>query len=232
MFNLPRNLRALFGFLRALSLLWLFAFPLITVVNPWIQAQFSATPAHTIGLGDLKFTTKEAPLLVSAEDGQPRMEVRFLRASGVVNLATLSPSLRGWITASLLVAHGLGAGWYAWLFGRLRNMCHNLERGLVFAPENTKSLSQIGWGLIVYTCAGLLLGVVMNDTIMDPLYAGASVQGRLGEFLTLDPNGIRLDFGFPTGGPVGNLVLGCLVLLLARAFDQGLKLKTENDLTV
>lgn len=232
MLNLPRNLRALFGFLRALSLLWLVAFPLITVLNPWIQAQFSANPVHTVGIGDLQFTTKDAPLLVSAEDGQPRLEVRFLHASGTLNLATLSSPQRWWVTASLLLAHGLGAGWYAWLFGRLRNMCQNLERGLVFAPENTKSLAQIGWGLIVYTCAGVLLGVVMRDTILDPLYAGATIQSGFGELLALDPHGMRLNIGLPADGPAGNLVLGCLVLLLARAFDQGLKLKTENDLTV
>lgn len=30
----------------------------------------------------------------------------------------------------------------------------------------------------------------------------------------------------------GGLLLGCLVLVVAEAFRQGLKLKTENDLTV
>lgn len=230
--KLPANLRALFGFLRAFSLLWLIAFPLITVLNPWFQRQFAAEPKHAVGIGEFKFTVAQDPLLVSVDNNRTQMEVRFLQATGTLNLAALSSSMRWWVMGSMLLGHSLVAGWYFWLFGRLRNLCHNLECGLVFSHENTKTISQIGWGLIAYTCFGVLLGIVMSDTIMDPLYVGATIQGTVGEFLKLDPHGFRFDVGIPTGGPVGNLVLGCLVLLLARAFDQGLKLKAENDLTV
>lgn len=232
MFSLPKNLRALFGFLRFATLLWLVAWPLVVVINPLVQRQFSLKPLASLGLGEFKFTAHDGPIVVAAPDAAVRAEIIVLHGSGVVNLATLPSSERWWITMNVLFIHLIGAGWSFWLFDRLWRLCRNLERGQVFSLENTKFITHIGWGLIVSTLLGILAGIVFSDVILDPLLEELTVQGGLAEWLKLDNWAIDFQVGVGFGGPIGKLLIGALMLLLAEAFRQGLKLKAENDLTV
>jgi len=120
------------------------------------------------------------------------------------------------------------------LFTSLRNLCANLERGDVFNEENLRLVRRIGGYLIAYSLIGAGL----------EMWGSYILGGYFSQHVVL--TGLKTSFQFPNGAGAlqffnrsagllttqGGLLVGCLVLVVAEAFRQGLKLKTENDLTV
>lgn len=234
MTNLPRNLRKLFGFLRAISLLALFAWPLVLLVNPWIQKHFVDAPKSMHSIGEFAFIARDAPLILAGKPaGSLQMEVSMLRGNGSINLAAVDDRLRWTITLYGLGIIVVTSGWYVLLFGFLRRICLNVEHGDVFTRENVKLMASIGWGLIGYSLISILGAIYFQGAIVTySLHEQVQLQGAASEWLTFDPLAGELSFGFGENGVFSDILLGALVLLLSRAFQQGLNLKAENDLTV
>ena len=103
---------------------------------------------------------------------------------------------------------------YVVLFIPLRFL-HQLAKGKAFTEENIGSLYLTGWGLIG---VGLLLTL---STFLVHLL----LRSKIPDELTFSYYAVFMDSG-------KYFMAGLSVLLLARAFLQGLELKEEQDLTV
>jgi hypothetical protein len=164
-------------------------------------------------------------------DGQPAaVAVSAVRTSVQVNLAGSEPTLRTavfWTLMPYTTVAVLGA--YI-LLTALRKLCANLEKGDVFNEENLHLVRRVGLTLVG---TSLLEGIfaLAGSAILGPLLQNQEmVRASAKLFQTAGPARFELPAG-AVSVPAG-LLAGFLVLALAEAFRQGLKLKAENDLTV
>lgn len=103
---------------------------------------------------------------------------------------------------------------YCILFVPLRFL-YQLAKGKAFTEENIGNLYFTGWGLIAI---GLLL-------TLTTFFAHVLVRYKIPDELTFSYYAVFMDSG-------KYFMSGLAVLLLAKAFLQGLELKEESDLTV
>jgi hypothetical protein len=121
---------------------------------------------------------------------------------------------------------------FAWvILGSLRNICARIEGGEVFSAENLGLLRRIGFALLAYGAASLATGF-WASYLMNGYLSHVAVAG-----IPADPHFAAqgmLRFLLPHGllSVEASVVIGGLVLLLSGAFQQGLHLQTESDLTV
>jgi len=233
--NLPSTLRALFGFLRIMTVI-LAVFWLTTLaLNTRIQNHFGHDSGLMATLGEISLPGAPGSVGLSSDTASPTsLKLQSLRGTLQVDLssndAVLVSALRWSIfpsmTALIIFSYVL--------FSALRNVCANLERGDAFNEENLRLVRRIGAGLIAYSLIGASL----------ELWASHVLGGYFGQHVVV--TGLKANLPFPTGTGAshffnlsvglftnqGELLAGCLVLVAAEAFRQGLGLKTENDLTV
>lgn len=224
-YNLPGNLRLLFGTLRGLTALagglWC-----LSVV---LTLGFNSTRGPQFVLGEVAFQTDPKALQFKSASMKPDTLV----------LQSLHGTLKGRLgeatafrTAFLKAAVPYVAVWVVTgylLFAALRNLCANLEVGEVFNEENLRLIRRIGLTLVISS----LLNAALK------LWGAAIMGAFLKEEVTVAGGLSFSGLGLPQyempdvimSVPSG-LIVGCLVLALTAAFRQGLKLKAENDLTV
>ena len=232
--NLPGNLRRLFGFLRGLAAAMTIFWLLLFTFDTWIQKFFTDEPRVIVAVGEISLPAMPAAFGLSSDTAKPgALALQSLRGRLQMDLASkdaaLVSALRWTLFPSLLAL--LVFPWL--LFGALRDLCANIERGEVFSEKNPRLVRRIGVTLIVYSLVAFALEIWASHVLGGYFHQHVVLTG----FATSVPfSGGPVALGFEQARGFlttqGGLVTGCLVLMVAEAFRQGLKLKTENDLTV
>ncbi len=232
--NLPGNLRALFSFLRILTII-MAAFWLLTLTfHTWIQNQFMDEPKLIVTVGEISLPVEPKAVGLISDSAKPgSLGVVGLRGSLQVDLcskdAELVSALRWTMIPSMVVFFT-----FAWLlFSALRNVCANIKKREIFSEKNLRLVRGLGATLIAYSLTGIVLqiwasqvmgGYLSQHVVLTGLKSGLRVANGAGAWhFTMPPSLISIQ---------GGLVTGCLVLVVSEAFRQGLTLKTESELTV
>lgn len=233
MTNLPRNLRALFRILRFFSLVNLCAVPLLFLMEPLLQNSLGLRPFFRNHAGEIAFTLDPHSFVVARGAAEPNFaEVVRLRGTLEIDNEGAAAGTRRWAIANTVIVNAATSLWFFLLFGYLRDLCARFEVGDVFSEDNAITIRRIGLGLVAYGVFCLLLGIGWQIFFRDNLFGHLQVAGDWSRLLSVNLTLSEVSFGEGTDSCFRDLLLGALVLLLAEAFRQGLKLKTENDLTV
>lgn len=232
--NLPGSLRVLFGFIRGLTVVLAVFWLLILTINTLLPKR-TADPKLMVTLGEVSLQAAPGALALANPTGKlVPVVLGGLRGKLQLNVLSDDAPLVSAARWSLLPAIMAGLI-FSWLiFGALRDVCANIERGDVFSEKNLRLVRSIGLMLIVYSIAGGLISVWASHIMGGYLSEHVALTG-LGGVIRFPNYGWAVDFSLPAGFSYaggGGLVTGCLVLVVSEAFRQGLALKTENDLTV
>jgi len=225
-------LRSLFGFLRVMTVLlavfWLF----LTLFGPWLTNRFQSRPNLVVSLGDVSLPSNPGAMELKSDTARPgALALKSLRGTLEVDIGSNDAGLVRAVRLALIPALVIFAAFSWILFSALRNVCANIALGDVFSERNLRLVRGIGVTLIVYSLAGGLVWMWGSYVFSDYLARhvvltgiSSGLQWPVGSlFFNLSPGALTSP---------GGLVTGCLVLVVAEAFRQGLNLKTENDLTV
>jgi hypothetical protein len=232
--NLPRSLRVLFTLFRiatvSLTVFWIANL----TVNTWFLKRSAEHPPLIVSMGEIGLKTSPDSIKLNAHSVKSG-SIALTELRGTLQLDALSDdsalmSALRWTMIPSMAVFGI----FSWfLFGALRKICANLERGDTFSENNGSLVRKIGITLIGFSLAGFaaeLWGAhIMGRYLASHVSLAGSLLGiasaEAGEILNFHVNAGQ----FPN---FSGIVAGCLVLLISEAFAQGLKLKAENDLTV
>jgi hypothetical protein len=241
--NLPGKLRVLFNILRIVSVLFAGIMLFILLFGPALAHRLQSDSHLMVSVGEVSFQSAGSPpageisisdkpaagaMVLQSDQAKPgAVALNSLRAGLQMDLASNDPALtsavRRLMFPSLVVFTTI-----SWLlFSALRNVCANIERGEVFTEQNFRMVRGIGVILIVSSLINALHGVWAAYVIGSYFNAHVTLTGMLSGLHVGGAQSARFSISGDNG-----LVVGCLVLVVAEAFRQGLKLKTENDLTV
>jgi hypothetical protein len=232
--NLPGNLRALFGALRLLSVIFSVFWLLAALLGPWVTNRFQSKPNLVVALGEVTLQPEHGAVELKPDSAPPgSMELKPLHGTLQIDIGSNDAALTSAVRRTLIPTVLLYAVFSWVMFGSLRCVCANIERGDIFSEKNLRLIRSIGLTLLGYSVAGLPLGMwgshVMSDylsqhVVLTGLGGGVHLPAMTGAtFFSLSPALMSSTGGFVTG---------LLVLVVAEAFRQGLNLKNENDLTV
>jgi hypothetical protein len=219
-FNLPRNLRVMFGFLRGLFLVFAIIRLIFAVVYPAIhvpvpQKEMLTSVVVSVDPGAYRLT-------VMKSDAKG-VELGSLRGTVQVDYASESADLTWLLRWRFIFGEGMRFGFVILLFDLLHRLCRSVERGEIFSERNTRLVRNLGFTILVYQGIGAAAGIWYTDIVDRFLSQHVVTEG-------LKIYACRSDEIFPVDSAL--IVTGFLVLLLAEVFRQGLALKKENDLTV
>ncbi len=234
--NLPGNLRALFTVLRIMTLALAACWLLMLTFDVWIQKHYVDAPKLTFTFGEGWLQTEPDAVGLRSDTARPgSLSMAALRGMLSVDLASNDAALVSAFYWSVIPALAVATLFLVGLFGSLRGVCANIERGEVFSEKNLLLVRRIGWIFIANSVLGFAAA----------LWAGHEMGGYLSQHVALvglktgplHPGGAgAVGFAMPSStipfAGLGGLLIGCLVLMISEAFKQGLALKTENDLTV
>ena len=232
--NLPGYLRIFFGFFRVLTVIFAFFWLLALTFGTWIQARFVDEPKLMVTLGEISLQAAPGALALTSRTAPPGSVVLDgLRGKLQLNVLSRDPALVSAARWSIIPAMLAGLVFSWMLFGALRHICANIERGEVFSEKNLRLVRSIGVLLIAYTLVGGVIAVWASQVMGGYLSGHVALTG-LGEALRFPAGAGALHFTLPprSFSYAGGFVTGCLVLVISEAFRQGLVLKTESDLTV
>jgi hypothetical protein len=232
--NLPRVLRSVFGFLRVMTLIMAVFWLLTLAYNTWIQKSFGHDARLMASVGEISLPPASGVLglgLATASAGS--LVLQTLRGTLQVDLASQDAALTSALRQAIFPSMAVLIIFSFLLFTALRDLCGNLGCGDVFNEENLRLVRRIGVSLILYCLissgfeiwASYVLGIYFNQHV---------VLTGLQTSLPFANASQALQFHLSPGliTTQGGVLIGCLVLVVAEAFRQGLNLKTENDLTV
>ena len=234
--NLPGNLRAVFGLLRfmtiALAAFWL----LMLTFNVWVQRHYMDSPKVAFTFGEAWLQAAPGAVGLSSDTAKPgSLGLADLRGILRVDLCNNDGALVSAIYWSIIPVLTVATGFLWALFGSLRRMCANIERGEVFSEGNLLLVRRVGWIFIANSVAGFAAalwaahemgGYLSHHVALTGINTGVLFPGGKGAVGFTMPSGTT-----PFSG-LGGVLIGCLVLMISEAFRRGLALKTENDLTV
>lgn len=232
--NLPRVLRTLFGFLRVMTLILAVFWVLTLAYNTWIQRSFGHDAKLIATVGEISLPTSPGVIGLGSDTASPgSLTLQSLRGTLQVDVASQDAALVSALRQAIFPSMAVLIVFSYILFTALRDLCGNLGCGDVFNEENLRLVRRIGANLIAYSLisAGLelwashALGRYFNQHVVL-----TGLQTTLPFANTSHPLQFHLSPGLVTAE--GGVLIGCLVLVVAEAFRQGLTLKTENDLTV
>ena len=230
--KLPGILRRLFGFLRIATVLLAVFWLLALIYNIWIQTRNGPGARFIAEVGQISLPGAPSTVGLGSDAATAgTLMLHSLRGNLQVDLGNADAALVSAVRQTIIPAMTALIIFSYVVFAALRRLCGNLERGEVFNDENLCLVRRIGVMLIAYS----LFGVALE------LWAAHALGGYFGAHVVL--TGLKADLPFAPGAMQfmlpsglltnpGGLIIGCLVLVVAEAFRQGLKLKTENDLTV
>jgi hypothetical protein len=233
--NLPRNLRRLFGFLRIMTVIMAVFWLLTLGYNTWIQNRFMHDSRLFASVGEISLPVAPGSVGLDSDTATPgSLKLESLRGTMQVDLCSNDTALVSALRWSIIPSMAVLIIFSYVLFTSLRSVCANLERGDVFNEENSRLVQRIGLSLVAYSLIGaglefwashVLGGYFSQHVLLTGLKTSLQFSNGIGPL-----DFFHLSVGLFT--PQGELLVGCLVLVVAEAFRQGLKLKTENDLTI
>jgi len=232
--NLPGKLRVLFGALRLLSLLFSIFWLLAALFGPWLTNRFQSKPNLVVALGTVSLQLDKGAMELKPDSAPTgSLELKNLQGTLHIDIGSNDAPLISAVRLTLFPAVVVFAVFSWVMFGSLRCVCANIERGDVFSEKNLRMVRGIGLTLIGYSVAGLPIGLWSAYVISKYLSQHAVLTGLGGGLHLPAWTGATFFHLSPTlASSPGGFVTGCLVLVVAEAFRQGLDLKTENDLTV
>jgi hypothetical protein len=229
--NLPANMRAFFGFLRVVTIVTGFLMIPAIIVNLTILPHYGMDSIAGMTMGDVTLRADPAVLELTTPGAKPgALVLKTVRAGLLAKPGSGDGALRAVILKSTVPYMLVTIVTAYLLFTALRKLCGNWEVGDMFSEENFGLVRRIGLTLVISSLVKAALAV----------WTAAVVGGFLSRHVTIGGGLKAFDFAGITAFeapssllsiPAG-LIIGCLVLMLAAAFRQGLNLKTENDLTV
>ena len=230
--KLPGILRRLFGFLRIATVVLAFFWLLALITNTWFQIPTGHDARLIAEVGQISLPEAPGSVGLSSDTATAgSLMLHSLHGTLQVDLRSNDAALVSALQQAIIPAVVALVVFSYVVFAALRRLCGNLERGEVFNDENLCLVRRIGGLLIAYS----LLSIGLE------LWAAHALGGYFGAHVVL--TGLKADLPFAPGAMQfmlpsglltnpGGLIIGCLVLVVAEAFRQGLNLKTENDLTV
>lgn len=233
--KLPGALRRLFGVLRILTVILAAFWLLALTLNTWLQQRLGHDARLMANVGEIALPGATGLVGLSSDTGAAgSLQLQSLHGTLLVDLSRSDSALLSALLWSIIPSMAVLIAFSYVLFSALRNVCANLERGEVFHEQNLRLVRRIGASLIAYSLIGAGLEI----------WASHVLGGYFGRHVVL--TGLKTSLAFPVGSGVmdffsnaaglfttpGALLVGCLVLVVAEAFRQGLNLKTENDLTI
>jgi len=229
--NLTSNLRALFGFLRILTIAAGCMAILALIFDFTILPRFGADSSVGMTMGEVGLRADPAAIALSTPGAKPgALVLKSVRATLEAKPGSKDAALRSTLLQCTMPSLLVTIVTSYMLFTALRRLCGNWEVGDMFNEENFGLVRRIGRILVISSLLNAALALWSSAMVGAFLRSHVSIGGGL---KLLEFSG-RTPFQPPVGIlsiPHG-LVIGCLVLMLAAAFRQGLKLKAENDLTV
>lgn len=230
-FDLPGNLRALFGFLRVMMILGAFSFVAFLTFEPWIQS-FTDNPRGAYRAGEVQLQFARGPVeLAVANTPAGDLVVKNLQGTLILNYASPNRELVNRIRWVVLPFGLLGFAYYYLLFTALRTICANLETKTVFSDQNFRLVRRIGILMVGYSVVVVIANGIYSQVIGAYLTSHVAVVG----FDASLGASINWPSFFPAAqsdGVFSRLVTGGLVLLMAAAVRQGVALKEETEFTV
>jgi len=233
--NLPSTLRALFGFLRIMTVILAVFWILTLAYNTWIQDRVGHDAGLMAAVGEISLPTTPGAVGLSSDTASPTsLKLQSLRGTLQVDLCSHDAALVSALRWSIIPSMTVLIVFSFVLFSALRNVCANLERGDVFNAENLRLVRRIGVCLIAYSLCGAGMEIWASRMLGGYFSQHVVLTGLTTRLAFPDGPGVAHFFNLPAGlfTTQGGLLAGCLVLVVGEAFRQGLNLKTENDLTV
>ena len=232
--NLPRVLHTLFSFLRIMTIIMAVFWVLTLAYNTWIQKHFGHDAKLIATVGEISLPNSQGKIGLDSDTASPgSLALHSLRGTLQVDLASQDAVLTSALRRAIIPPMAILIIFSYLLFTALRNLCGNLACGQVFNEENLRLVRRIGTNLIAYC----LLSAGLE------IWASHVLSGYFSQHVVL--TGFQTSMPFTLGaGPLqfhvsaglittqGGILIGCIVLVVAEAFRQGLNIKTENDLTV
>jgi len=244
--NLPGKLRILFSILRMVTVIFAAIWLLVLLFGPALTRSLQSDPHLMVSVGEVSFQAAGSPpageisisdrpvagaiTLESDHAKSGAVALNSLRAGLQLDLASNDPALTSTVRR-LLIPSVVIFTTISWLlFSALLKVCANIERGEVFTEQNFRMLRSIGIILMVSSLINALHGIWTAYVIGGYFNAHVTLTGIFAGFhVAGGSTHLSPGWWMSTGD---GLVIGCLVLVVAEAFRQGLNLKTENDLTV
>lgn len=220
-FNLPRTLRGLFELLQAFTFLGALFQIVLYLVYPFFHV--TITPSETIAYVEVE-GLEHIPAWSSTGDAA---EVKVTSVNGVLEVknAPESAEFSSLLRWRFLLCGTPGVIFPILLFGLLRRLCSKVEQGEIFSARNTTLVRNLGITILGYQAASIVGRIWYGNIAARFVHQYVVVEGV--------KVGVRWDWNHGWFSPsAGLIVTGCLVLLLAEVFRQGLELKSENELTV
>lgn len=245
--NLPGKLRILFSILRLVTVIFAVIWLLVLLLGPSLARSLQSDPHLMVSVGEVSFqaaagsppageiSISDRPVAgaVTLESDHAKsgaVTLNSLRAGLQLDLGSNDPALTSAVRRLLFptVVIFTTISWL--LFSALLKVCANIERGEVFTEQNFRMLRSIGIILMVSSLINALHGIWTAYVIGGYFNAHVTLTGMF-TGLHVAGGSTHLSPGWWMSRGDG-LIIGCLVLVVAEAFRQGLNLKTENDLTV
>lgn len=218
--NLPRNLRLLFRFLQGLVLIAVLLRLIVCLVCPLFHVTIPGF--ETIAQVSLKPDPGVLHLTSSIPDA---VEVSLLDVTGTLVGKTdyQSGAFAALLRWQFFLRQLVDFGFCFLLLEILGRLCANVEKGDIFSARNIQLIRNLGLAILIAQA---------TDFGARLWYARVSEQ-LVKQYVVLEGIQVRAYAFAGWFSPSGSLILtGCLVLMLAEVFRQGLSLKSENDLTV
>ena len=232
--NLPGKLRLLFSVARSLSILGAVFWLLVLPFNAWIQNRFPDKPKLVVTVGEMALPIGPDVVRLMSDGAKPgALALHSLRGTLQVDLTKSDDVLASALRWAIIPAMIVFTVFSFLLSTALRDLCAKIERGEVFSETNLRLVRNIGWIIIGYSVAAFVVqftGAIAMGSYFSQHVTFSGIEGAA-QF----PRGIMVGKWSFSGGPFpgdSGFVTGCVVLMLAEAFRQGLKLKEESDLTV
>ena len=141
---------------------------------------------------------------------------RLMGHNDVVMAREMTTGLLGGAILSALLTGGL----LLWTLHQLRMLVRTVGRGAPFDPDNPARIRRIGWIVLAYGPLSGLLGFVESVALLTDV--SAAVKRAFPDASV----GVSLNLNLAT------VIIGLIILAIAEAFQAGVRLQQEQDLTV
>lgn len=136
------------------------------------------------------------------------------------NDVVLAPEMTTGLLGGAILSALLTGGLLLWTLHQLRMLVRTVSRGAPFDPANPARIRRIGWIVLAYGPLSGLLGFVESVALL------TDVSAAVKRAFPAASVGVSLNLNLAT------VVVGLIILAIAEAFEAGVRLQQEQDLTV
>lgn len=213
--RLPAVCKKMFAFLAMLSLLSAAIFAVSILVGPISNSAAQFLVGVNVPAGEL---------LVRDNSGSPSIVITGLKAMVSTRSDPELVQLARYYFAPVGVLYAL---FMALLFDLLRRLFRNVGQGSSFTPQTIRLVRYIGFSLLLFALVSAVAEAYASQALLDYLCQHVSSPAlRWGGSRNLNDISTAVSSVSPA------FLYGLLVLALSEVFRQGLKLKSDCELTI